>query len=665
MTVTLPANFDPATHLIFQETDDGHLHIVRESASFARRLVEQGGDAELELAEKVLEATLDAQELHPDDPHYGNFWWYLEDAMVEDLNAVEFVLATLIPMMIEHGDRLPPSLRERLLAAIRLGLEEIRRLDVLPAYTNITAKDILNSSLGGELLDDPDIARRGYKKLVAWMAFTDQFGTTYEFNSPTYSRVTLNALAELIAHVRDEDTRLRARVMATRLGLSVALHIHPRTGRWAGPHSRAYQPTVVAETQPEIADIRRWIAEGLLPAWIMDAIDARPMPFGIAETAFPPGQLGLYTWHGNGFDLGTSTSAFGDQSNVMMAHYDRPDTDRPGVFYTRYLTNDKWLGDFYHDTDRSTSRNLIEEGRFYGVQSGPRAIGAYIPAAARRLSSAKVALIWTRIEGIERILVDGKPVSLPCDVGRGDLVVIDSGGIFQAVRPFTISDLGRGAPLRLRQLGGDLVFELYNYLGNEKSFWEMDWPGGFYKGRTQAAFFTEIADRAEYASVDDFIARVGSGTFIDEVAAPFAYSGAGVRLWKLGYRRDGVDFGLEVDLMRWQLESRWNEAGDIGWPMMESPMARSNRDGRVTVGDASFTAGKETAWLFACPEQGRYVAGYNGRAPVSASLEVPGGSVTVDALTTGMIVWDRGTVSITRLGSGPADIEGGKPAADA
>lgn len=631
---------------MYQDTDSGRLHITRESASFARRLVTNGTDADIALAEKVLKATLTAQELNADDPHYGNFWWYLEDGVVEDLNAVEFVLATLIPMMIEHGDRLSPEVRSQVLDSIRLGLDEIRRLDVLPAYTNITAKDIMTTSLGGELLKDPAIAARGYRKLVEWMAFTDQFGTPFEFNSPTYSRVTLNALGELIRLVQHEDTRVRARTMATRLGISAALHIHQQTGRWAGPHSRAYQPTVVAETEPEIRDIERWIEEGTLPAWIMDAIDARPVPFAINETAYPPNNLGLYTWHGPSFDMGTSVTGFGDQANVLIAHYDRPGEERPGVFYTRYLMNDKWLGDFYHDTDRSSSRNLIDEGQFYGVQSGPRAIGAYIPGAGSRVSSAKAALIWTRADGIEEILINGEEISLPHDVNPGDIVVIKSGHIYQAVRPLTVSDLGRDAPLRLRQLGGDLVLELYNYLGPEKTFWEMGWPGAFYKGKTQAAFYTEIAEQSDFDSVHAFIETIESGMFVDEAEAPFVYAGANERLWRIGYERKGVELGLEIDLMAWRLKSRWTESGTAGWPMLESSMARSNRSGRVEVGDATVHAGKEAAWLFASPSTSRYVAGYHGLSPAPLTLEVPGGQVTLDGISTGVVVWDNGEVTV-------------------
>jgi hypothetical protein len=62
---------------------------------------------------------------------------------------------------------------------------------------------------------------------------------------------------------------------------------------------------------------------------------------------------------------------------VLIAHYTRPNAARHGVVYTRYLTNDKWLGSFYHATDRSTDRNLLDEGTFLGVQDGPCAIGLY------------------------------------------------------------------------------------------------------------------------------------------------------------------------------------------------------------------------------------------------------------------------------------------------
>lgn len=651
MAMSLPDDFDPKAHMIARHTEAGVLHDTRDSASLARRLVAEGGKPRIELAETILGQVLKAQERHEGDPHLGNFRWYLEDPMVEDLNSVEFVLGALIPMMLENGDRLSPETRQQLLDSIRLGLAEIARLDVLPAYTNITAKDIMNTILGGELLGDVDIAERGYRKLATWIAFTEQFGTTFEFNSPTYTRVTINALAELIRHVDNPQARVRARAMATRLGLSVALHIHPGTGRWAGPHSRAYQPTVVAETPPEIADLEQWVSDDVLPAWLLEAaVKHRPTDIQITETAFPPNNLGLTTWMGANFDLGTAVTGMDPQSDVMIAHYARPGAERVGVFYTRYLRNDKWFGDFYHETDRSSSRNLLDEGKFYGVQSGPRAIGVYTPTGNPAMSSAKAALIWTGADLIDEIRIGGKPVSaLPADVPPGALVVIASGTIFQAVKPLTVTDLGRDAPRRLVRRGNDLVLELYNYLGPKKHFWELDWPGGFYQGKPQAGFFTEVAERSRFEDAAAFEATIDSGTFTDETAPAFVYGGQGTRDWKLGYTRGDVSLGMDVDLMAFKLKRRWDQEGDMGWPMLESPVARANRSGLVEVGGATLRVTKgQPAWLYANPGQDIFVAGYNGLEPSRIELALPGDrdQIVREAMGMGVIVREHGKVIV-------------------
>ena len=207
----LPDDFDPEVCLLAKTTENGTFHESRKGAALAARLAANGTAQDLALAERVLESVLRCQERHPNDPHVGNFLWMWEDEVVQDLNAVEFNLEHLIPMMIRHGGRLSPAMQARVLDAIRLGLDEIRRLDVLVAYTNITVLDVLNSCLGGELLGDAQIAQRGYRKLIAWMALTDQNGIPFEYNSPTYSAVTIRALKVLVDLVEDEDTRIRAR----------------------------------------------------------------------------------------------------------------------------------------------------------------------------------------------------------------------------------------------------------------------------------------------------------------------------------------------------------------------------------------------------------------------------------------------------------------------
>jgi len=657
----LPADWDPEACLPVKVTEFGRFHESRAGASLARRLVANGTPEDIGLAARVLEATLACQERRPGTAHRGNFYWMAEDRVVEDLNAVEFCLSAMIPMMIEHGERLPATLAERVRDAIRLGLEEIVRLDVLVAYTNICVLDTSNSCLGGELLGDPALAERGYRRLAEWIAFTDLAGHPQEYNSPTYTAVTIRTLHELASLVRDEGTRVRARTMAARLGLSVGLHLHRRTGRWAGPHSRAYQPTVVAESTPEIEQFRLWLANGTLPAWQEGLLERNPLPMTVEETAGAYSEYSLTTYHGKSFSLGVTSRGFGTQSDVCLVQYTRAGAARPGVLYTRYLLNDKWLGDTYHATDRTRSRNLADEGEFLGVQNGPRAIGFYTPGHIGSCTSAKAALIWTDRALVDEIWVGGRRIeSLPAEIGRGDVVVIGSGSVYMAVRPLTVTDLHREAPFRLVENHGDLVMELYNYLGPEKRFWELGWPGAFYQGRPQCGFYLEVAEREDYRNGEAFGRAVASGVLVEHTDPPFTYAAAGERLWRADYARDGESLGLDADLMTWQVRERRRNEEVLGSPMLLSPVAVEQRGGTVTVGEASLTCGSAAAWLYADPAAHRWAAGYHGAEPQPLRLDVPGGSVTVEAMSMGTVIWDAGRVTVESVsGPGRVTVSGG------
>ncbi|MEM7030358.1 MAG: hypothetical protein AAF629_12380 [Chloroflexota bacterium] len=652
--LTLPDNFNPETSLLSNTTEYGTFHESRKGARLAHDLVANGTPQDLALAEKVLTATLNCQELRDGDPHFGNFLWMAEDDVVFDLNAVEFCLEHLIPMMIKYADRLSAEMQEQILTAIRLGLEEIRRLDVLVAYSNITVLDILNTCLGGELLANPQIAQRGYMKLVQWIAFTDQAGVPFEYNSPTYTAVTLRALKYLIDLAQDEPTRIRAKTVVARLGLSVALHIHAKTGRWAGPHSRAYHPSVVGDAGPEIEMIEGWIKDGILPLWVSDVLHHRPEQLFVTETANVDRQYGLSTYHTESYALGVASNGFGGQANVFLGHYHRPQTDNAGVIFTRYILNEKWLGDSYHATDRTKSRNLIDEGRFFGVQDKERAIGVYAPQTLGLCSGAKGCIVWTQQDLIDEIWIgDNQVDALPASVPKDAIIVIASGDVLTAIRPLSQTDLGRNAPIQLVERNGDLVLEIYNYLGPEKQFWEMNWPGAFYKGQPQCGFYAEFAERVDYANAQAFGAVVARGEFLDQAEAPFVYAGEGTRLWQVTYQRDDREIGIEVDLMAWQLHRRWTNEGELSWPMLASSVAKQSRDGQVTMADAKLECGPEAGWLYANPQTRVYVAGYQGLAPTTLRLTLPNDSIELENVVCGTLVWDNGKVTIDILKSEP------------
>ena len=279
----LPDEFNPSVNMLGRSRGAVSYHSVRDSAALAEALVANGTPEDIALAEKILDAVLACQETRPGHAHYGNYLWYREAPAVQDLNAAGFTHRALIPMMIRHSNRLSPAMQQRVLESIRRGCEAIRRLDVAITYTNIASLDCLSSCLGGELLNDAEIAARGYAKLERLTDLTAENGNVYEFNSPGYMRVTIGALDILGDLVKDDATRVRARTMAARLALSAAMHLQQASGHLAGPHSRAYLHTVVCEDDPEIEFMKKWIDDGVVPSWLSHALGSQPLPMQLVE----------------------------------------------------------------------------------------------------------------------------------------------------------------------------------------------------------------------------------------------------------------------------------------------------------------------------------------------------------------------------------------------
>ena len=119
----LPPNFNPDTCMLSRQEEGKTYHAPRLAAEFANDLLANGAREDVDLAERVLDAMLACQETREGDPHLGNFLWEREDEVVEDLNAVQFCLFQLIPLMINYGDALSADLQDRVRQSIRLGLE--------------------------------------------------------------------------------------------------------------------------------------------------------------------------------------------------------------------------------------------------------------------------------------------------------------------------------------------------------------------------------------------------------------------------------------------------------------------------------------------------------------------------------------------------------------
>ncbi len=656
MSMPLPESYDPQAHMLAHTVGERVFHATIQSANLAAQLMQNGTRKDVAEAAAIFRAVLAAQETRAGDPHQGNFRWELEDEVVEDLNAVQFVLFYFIPALIESTDALPANLVEDMRRAIELGLAEIAHIDVGTAYTNIAIKDIANSCLGGELLGDKKSAERGREKLVRWMQHVDTYGLPAEFNSPNYAAVAVRVLGRLAALVEDANTRVRARTMLARLGLSAALHIHPGTGAWAGPFSRAYRHAVFNGDAFNADSVRTWIDEGQLPAWIGDLLDRPATEHQVDETAHGEEPVALSTYHSPSFCLGVSTCELKTQevifialqSNAFYAQYRRGSNLPSGALFSRYLLDDEW-DSFQTTPSREPGQVLPEQGHFYGVQERGRAIALYAPRgldAWTRHHSAKAALIWAEIEQVDEIWVDAHKIDkLPATVSNGAVVVVGSGELWTAVLPLERTDLGGGAGARLVEIDGHLALEMYNYQGPAKTFWELAHPGSFYQGQPRCGFYAELAERSAYDNGAAFAQRVAQGALRDEADPATTYQRGQERRFTVEYARDGQTLGIEVDLYAWQLKKRWNQGGELAWPMHESPYARQAAAGTISVGGATLSAEKGPIWLCAPPGGKRFIAAYSGNGRTTLRLELPSDIVETIEMGTGIIVWDEGKLT--------------------
>ncbi len=631
---------------------------VRGAAELAEKLLANGTPQDIETADRLLDLVVSSQEQRPGAAHRGNYLWRSKDEVVRDLNGVEFTLSYLIPMMIRNGDRLPADTRERVRESIRLGLEEIRRLDVAVTYTNIAAMDCLNSCLGGELLVDKTVAQHGYDKFKRFADVVASNGTFFEYHSPGYMLVTMRALKRLAQYVQNDEIRVIARTMAARLALSTALRIHPGMKRMAGPFSRAYPRQFFGESDPEDKIVRDWIQDGSAPVWIEHVLDSKTLPMQIEETAVAEWDIGTTVYLSPSFSFGVASREVSRQSSVLVLHSVAPDGNRPIVVYSRYSMSDDPTDTPVQGTDRGSYEDFFEQGKFYGVQWGPRAIGLYAPLTkehfasfapfgAESVRSAKGMLIWSRREAVDTIWLNGRKIEeLPVDIEPGDVAVVATGPTLVAVRPLTVTDLGYNAPIRVAESEGSLVMEMYNYRGPSKGFWFLDRFSRFYQGQPQCGFYVEVAERSDYPDGKSFSVEVARGSFKEDTEEAFTnYVEEAERLWTVEYKRDGEILGIEIDLMKWKLKRRWNHEGDLGWPMLKSPSARQNADGMVVVRDATLTCGKSPAWLYGNPSSNLWAAGYHG-PPAALTLKLPDGQVEIEAMGTGTVVWNQGKVSV-------------------
>ncbi|HEX2739724.1 MAG TPA: hypothetical protein VHM69_04700 [Rubrobacter sp.] len=217
------------------------VHPTRESLDYALNLLKSESQ---ERAAAVVRKVLELQDTDPTSETYGIWPWLLEEPLSEmdppDWNWADFCGARLAQMLVEHAGVLPGDLIRDTRTALGHAAATIFRRNVGPAYTNIAVMGAGVTLAAGELLDEPRLSDYGRRRLRNIVEHTEHHGGFNEYNSPTYTVVTLSECERMLQLVRDPSARADAEMLRLLAWRTIAERYHPGTHQWSGPHSRAY-----------------------------------------------------------------------------------------------------------------------------------------------------------------------------------------------------------------------------------------------------------------------------------------------------------------------------------------------------------------------------------------------------------------------------------------
>ncbi|MGC9318138.1 MAG: hypothetical protein ACP5KN_08895 [Armatimonadota bacterium] len=240
------AYYDPEAALLRQRSRffprfTGHT-VAQNSLEYALLLLHSddrlyGGDDAIE-ANRIIRRILEHQDLRTDSESFGNFLWMTHWDRVKDRNAVSFLAPGLCHAWLECGEKLEDATRSALERAFEPMLAAVRGHGAPWRYSNIFWLNLGSLVALARVLDDEEPHAEAVVWLEEWLANTDRDGL-HEFNSPTYTPVTLFGMEVAWAHTADESLRRRLRRVMDYVAYHFAANFAPN-GFSAGAQARAY-----------------------------------------------------------------------------------------------------------------------------------------------------------------------------------------------------------------------------------------------------------------------------------------------------------------------------------------------------------------------------------------------------------------------------------------
>jgi len=230
---------DPAENLVYVSTPYPlrcGLDVVGASPSLAACLIATNSD--IELGCRILDSVLAYQDLAPDSPMYGNFFWFSHWRKVYDPNAVSFLIPHLGYLLKRQRDKLPPELIDRIDRALDISLLGLLAHRCQWSYTNIYLLNILCKLIIADELSSDRARKIAYFEWEEWYHHTNLYGNP-EYNSPAYTAVQLRALIGMLSTNSDPSFLEEVKAILHWWFADLFLHYHPQTDFVTGAASRS------------------------------------------------------------------------------------------------------------------------------------------------------------------------------------------------------------------------------------------------------------------------------------------------------------------------------------------------------------------------------------------------------------------------------------------
>ncbi len=240
------AYYDPPAALLRQRNEffprfTGHT-VAQSSLEYALLLLAgedriYGIDDAIE-GNRIIRRILEHQDLRPGSESYGNFFWMTHWDRVKDRNAVSFLAPGLAHAYLTLRDTLEAETEQALERAFEPMLAGVFSHPARWSYSNIFFLNLGAVVALSRILDDAEAHARAVERFGEWLGNTSEDGL-HEFNSPTYTPVTITGIEFAWAYALDDRFRARLARTLDYMSYQFAANLFP-TGFPAGAASRAY-----------------------------------------------------------------------------------------------------------------------------------------------------------------------------------------------------------------------------------------------------------------------------------------------------------------------------------------------------------------------------------------------------------------------------------------